>query len=78
MKNCTVLIVDDEDLEPEETFLLKLSAPMGADICAANIGLMNTVKIYLTNHDDGKLNKTVYFQIVSILPYFTIIGPIGV
>ncbi len=71
MKNCTVLIVDDEDLEPEETFLLKLAEPMSADVCAANIGPMDTVKIYLTNHDDGKLNNTVFLLIVgtfSILP----------
>ena len=50
-------IVDDDDYEVDELFLLRLSQPQGTDKCEARIGAVNTTTITITNPEDGECNR---------------------
>ena len=47
-------IVDDEQYEEDEVFLLKLAQPQGTDKCEARIGRVNTTTVTITNPEDGE------------------------
>ncbi|XP_048248290.1 extracellular matrix organizing protein FRAS1-like isoform X2 [Haliotis rufescens] len=52
LKNCTVGIVNDDEFEPEEDFLLRLSGAWGSGESEAELGDMKETIITITNHDD--------------------------
>ncbi|XP_035826399.1 extracellular matrix protein FRAS1 [Aplysia californica] len=51
-KSCIVNIVDDEDFEPDEVFLLKLGLPEGSQKDQVMLGAIDTATVTITNHDD--------------------------
>lgn len=52
-KQCTVVIVDDEDFEQDEVLHLKLGLPLGSNGITAMLGQNAMATVTITNYDDG-------------------------
>ena len=52
--NCSVDLVNDDEKEEDETFLLKLGLPSGDQVCGASIGLLDTATITIADDSDSK------------------------
>ena len=61
-----VVIEDDVEFEPEESFLLKLISPVGPAGVGAKLGEPATATVTISNNEDGKCQKSFTIEMISV------------